>query len=660
MSKVCVFAGTADGRELVEYLLAQGVLVTACVATEYGESLLRPRPGLTISAGRLERGEMEAMFQAEQFDCVVDATHPYAAAVTENIFAACERTGVDCLRLLRAGGEVPCEAIFVEDTAAAVRYLQSVEGNILLTTGSKEIAAYTAVPDFEHRVFARVLPLESSIAACRGCGLPAANILAMQGPFTEEMNVAMLHAVNAAIMVTKDSGGKGGFAEKAAAAKAAGIPLLVIGRPEQKNGLGYAETVAALCEKLQIQPRTHVSIVGIGPGDRDTMTIGARDAIAKADCLIGAGRMLDAVAAPHQMRCEAIAPEKIVEAIRSHAEWRKVCVVMSGDVGFYSGAKKLLPLLTQETVKVYPGISSMVCLCARLGTSYEDVRPYSLHGREGDIIPVVSANCRVFTLVGGEDGMKKLCQSLVDGGYGEARVSVGENLGYPEEKITVGTAQELCDRSFDRLAAALIEHDAKTIVTHGLPDAAFLRGVHADGAVVPMTKSEIRSIALSKLQLTKDAVCWDIGAGTGSVSIEMALQAHTGAVYAVEKKPDAIALLQENKARFHANHLHIVSGTAPEACAGLPAPSHVFIGGSSGNLREIMALCRKKNPNCTIVATAIALETVAELGALMKEYPRSEVCCVSVAQGKAAGPYHLMTAQNPVYIFTFRAQECGA
>ena len=119
-------------------------------------------------------------------------------------------------------------------------------------------------------------------------------------------------------------------------------------------------------------------------------------------------------------------------------------------------------------------------------------------------------------------------------------------------------------------------------------------------------------------------------------------------------------LLQENKARFHANHLHIVSGTAPEACAGLPAPSHVFIGGSSGNLREIMALCRKKNPNCTIVATAIALETVAELGDLMKEYPRSEVCCVSVAQGKAAGPYHLMTAQNPVYIFTFRAQECGA
>ena len=156
--------------------------------------------------------------------------------------------------------------------------------------------------------------------------------------------------------------------------------------------------------------------------------------------------------------------------------------------------------------------------------------------------------------------MQALCARLVDAGLSQVRVSVGERLSYPDEKITCGTARELSEQTFDKLSVALIENDhPDAIVTHGLPDEAFLRSLEP-GKLVPMTKSEVRSVCLSKLQLTPDAVCWDVGAGTGSVSIEMAIQASRGRVYAIEKNEQALALLQENKTRFSQENLDIVPG----------------------------------------------------------------------------------------------------
>ena len=196
------------------------------------------------------------------------------------------------------------------------------------------------------------------------------------------------------------------------------------------------------------------------------------------------------------------------------------------------------------------------------------------------------------------------------------------------------------------------------IVTHGLPDEAFLRGA-GEGGVVPMTKSEVRAVALSKLRLTERAVCYDIGAGTGSVAIEMALQAKHGHVYAVERRDDAVELLKKNQAAFHVENLTVVSGTAPEACRDLPAPTHVFIGGSAGNLRDILSMLLAKNPHVRIVATAVSLESIAELTACMKDFAFTEAEAVSVqiARGKKTGSYHLMAGQNPVYVFTMQSEE---
>lgn len=657
MYKLCVFAGTTEGRELVEFLTTQPVEVTACVATEYGETLLHPADHLTISARRLTQEEMEELFTAAGFHCVIDATHPYAPVATENIAKACQATGTEYLRLLREGSAAPADAVFVSDIPAAVEFLNTTQGNILLTTGSKEISLYTEIRDFAARAYARVLPLEDSLRSCQGAGLAPAHILAMQGPFSREMNVAMLRSVSARYLVTKEAGHAGGFDEKIAAAREAGAALVVIGRPPQREGRGFSEIVELLCQRFALSWRPQVSVVGIGPGSSGGMTEETRQAIRQADCLIGAKRMLEAVAAPGQPTYHAIAPAEIADYIRTHPQYQKFTVVMSGDTGFFSGTKKLLPLLKNCQVEVLPGLSSLSCLCARLGTSYEDVVPVSVHGRDHDIVPDVLRNRRVFALVGGEDGMAALCRRLTQAGLGDVRVRIGERLGYPDEKITAGTAAELSAGSYQTLSVALIEHQKPFVVTHGLPDEQFQRGSAADGAVVPMTKSEVRAVCLSKLRLTEDAVCWDVGAGTGSVAIEMALQARRGQVYAIERKADAAALMEENRQKFFAQNMTVISGSAPEACRDLPAPTHVFIGGSGGSMREIIDLALEKNPAVRIVATAISLESVAELTAYLKgcSFTDQEVVSLTVARGRKAGAYHLMSGQNPIYIFTFQA-----
>ncbi len=652
MCKLCVFAGTTEGRELVEFLCTQAVSVTACVATEYGETLLSPRENLTISAQRLTREEMEALFSRENFDMVIDATHPYASVVTENIAAACETAGVRYQRLLRSGCKAGEDAVFVPDIPAAVDYLNRTEGPILLTTGSKELAKYTGLYDFANRVYARVLPMEDSLRLCQSAGLKPAHILAMQGPFSVDMNVAMLKSLGAKYLVTKDSGTTGGFDEKVTAARAANATLVVIGRPPQREGLTLPETIQLLCREFDLKRKPRVTIVGIGPGSREAMTLEVRRALEEADCLIGAKRMLEAGLRPNQTVFDAVSPAKIAEYINNHPEFNRFTVAMSGDVGFFSGAKKLLPLLSGCEVRALPGLSSLVYLCARLGTSYEDVRPVSLHGRDHDLVPDIRKYRRVFTLVGGENGMGLLCKQLTEAGLGGVKVSVGENLSYPQERISVGTAAELAEKEFSSLSVALIENDAADpVVTHGLPDEAFQRTES-----VPMTKSEVRSVCLSKLALSEHAICWDVGAGSGSVAIEMALQANSGQVFAIERKDTAVELLRENTRRFGLENLSVVPGLAPEACEDLPAPTHVFVGGSAGNMRQILDEILAKNPNARIVATAVTLESIGELTQCIKDIPftYTEVVSMSVARDRKAGPYHLMMGQNPIFIFTMQ------
>ncbi|MBR5680489.1 MAG: precorrin-6y C5,15-methyltransferase (decarboxylating) subunit CbiE, partial [Clostridia bacterium] len=333
----------------------------------------------------------------------------------------------------------------------------------------------------------------------------------------------------------------------------------------------------------------------------------------------------------------------------AHPAIRRAAVVMRGDTGFFSGTKKLLGALDGYDVTLLPGISSISAFAAKLGVSWDDASLLSLHGRDADLIHAVTSSRKVFALTGGENTPAVLCQRLCQFGLGHLRAAVGERLSYPDERITRGTAEELTAGAYDALSLLYIENDAPDFrVRHGIPDDEFLRGD------VPMTKAEVRAVSVAALDLPPDAQVYDIGAGTGSVSVECALTAYAGHVWAVEKEADAAQLVRQNRVKFRVENLSVIEGTAPDALADLPAPTHAFIGGSSGNLREILAALLRKNTDVRIVLNAITLETQAEAAACAAEFGFAvyETVSVSVARARKLGRYHMMTAQNPVSIIT--------
>jgi len=656
MYNICVFAGTTEGRRLVELLASQNVAVTACMATEYAAQLLGKRENLTVSCKRLDLEQMVLLLGGSRFDIVIDATHPYAAAVTDNIVKACSITGTRCLRLQRPPSDTSGDELIFDDARHAADFLSSCGGSILLTTGTKDLAEFSRIEGFERRVFARVLPSEESLAACRGAGLPASHIIAMQGPFSADMNCAAVAHTHARFLVTKDGGDAGGFAAKAEAAQKTGVRLVVIGRPAQIGGLSLRGVTAELSRLFGLDFPPHVNIIGIGPGGAGQLTCDARRLIDEAQCLVGAPRMLEAVSAAGKPAFESVSPEKTAEFIKNNDLYSDFAVLMSGDAGFFSGTRTLLPLLDGCKVDILPGISSLSYLCSRIGVSYEDVVCVSLHGRERSIVRDVRANPRVFVLTGGENDAASVIRRLAGGGLGRVHVTVGQSLSYPDEKITAGTADELLGVGFAPLSVLFIENDAPSDeAAHGLVDEAFIRA--NDGPrPIPMTKSEIRSVILSKLAPNTDSVCWDIGAGTGSVAVEMALHAKYGKVFAVERSPAACGLIEKNRARFCLDNMTVVNGGAPQSCTSLPAPTHVFIGGSSGNMEDIIASILEKSPSARITASAVTLDTAAELTRCMKRFffDFADVVSLTVARAERAGGHLLMKGGNPVYIFTMQ------
>ena len=666
MKQVIVFAGTTEGRQLSAWLAAAGVETLCSVATEYGELLVEKQPHLSVHQGRLLPEEMEQLFAEEGKPLVLDVTHPYAVAVSANIKAACEKAGCEYLRLIRPSlmNKNACktaeEIVVVESVEAAVNFLKTTEGSIFVTTGSKELAKFTALPDYQNRVYARVLATPEVVTQCTEAGFTGPYLICMQGPFSKELNLAMLRSIGAAWMVTKEAGRAGGFEEKMTAAKEAGVKVVLIGRPQEQAGLSIEEGVKLLAERFHIPSDLTDSrdekngriayLVGIGMGTPDHLTGEARAAFEKADCILGSGRMLDSFQNTGKPLFDAYDPAKMLAYVQEHPEHRTIVVALSGDVGFYSGARRLISAFGNAGIRteLITGISSVTYFCSRLQIPWEDVKLMSIHGRRENLIAAVRTHFRTFTLLGGRDNVASLCEELEKYGFENVKLYIGERLHYPEERITEGTPAELNKKAFDSLCVAIIENPSyMSGLRSCIPDEEFQRGD------APMTKSEVRSLSVAKLNLNRDSIAWDIGAGTGSVTIEMALAAADGEVYAIEKKPAAAALIEENARRFGTPNVEVHVGTAPEALTDLPAPTHAFIGGSSGNMKEILQLLLAKNPQVRVVINAITLETVAEANSCFKElgFTDVDITQIQAAKAKKVGPYEMMMGQNPVYIF---------
>ena len=394
----------------------------------------------------------------------------------------------------------------------------------------------------------------------------------------------------------------------------------------------------------------NVTLIGMGSGQPENLTLQGLAALRQADLILGARRLLAVLPAGcTENRAAAYRPDEVAELLQTSGAENAV-LVYSGDTGFYSGASSMMEKLEALGVRarVLPGLSSIQLLAAALGRPWQGWNLVSAHGRTCDPVAECMQGRPTFFLTGGSEDPATLCAQLAAEGFGDMQAVVGQCLGTPEEKLFRGSVKELAAGRFNSLSVLLVE--AAEVLPRrapGLPDEAFERGD------VPMTKQEVRAAVLAKLAVRPEDILWDVGAGTGSVSVELALAAPRGRVYAVECRPEGCALIKANREKFRTRNLVLVEGLAPDALSDLPAPDAVFIGGSKGSLAAIVDAALDKNPDARICVSAIALETLsAAVTALTAKGRTVQVSQIAVSRAKAVGGLHLMMAQNPIYLIT--------
>lgn len=653
MNKILLFAGTSEGRMAAQYMASCGISVTACTATEYGKTILdeNESPFINVISGRLDENEIRKLISENDFCLVADATHPFAKEVTENIKRACAEENVKYIRLLRdCKKERESEFEYVNGFEEAVEYLNGVSGNILLTTGSKNLDIFTNIIDYRKRAYIRVLPTEEAIKKAIDLNYDMSHVICMQGPFSEEFNVACIKETNSSYLITKETGKNGGYDKKISACKKAGIKAVVIEAPNEE-GYGFDEFKSYINKNFG-QTKKKINIVGAGVGNKDYITKRAFSAVEESTFVIGANRVLECFDLSGKRKAAAINTDTIKRYIDESTD-ETISVVFSGDTGFYSGAAKLSDMLDENIYdkEIISGISSYSYFFSKIGKPYSDVKFLSMHGRNVNFADEIEHNKKVYMLLGGKNHVSYICRTLADCGLGDVKVYIGENLSYDNEKITLGTAKDFVDFETDMLSVIYMENEnAKSrCYDFGIKDESFERGN------VPMTKSEIRAISMSKLNLSETSVVYDVGAGTGSVSVECALAAYKGMVYAIEKNPEALECIERNKNKFNINNMEIIEGTAPKALENLPVPTHCFIGGSTGKTEEIVKTVLKKNPKTRFVINTITLENLFEA----KKTAQSgfakdiEIVSANISRSKAVKDLNLMMSLNPVFIISF-------
>ena len=394
----------------------------------------------------------------------------------------------------------------------------------------------------------------------------------------------------------------------------------------------------------------NVTLIGMGSGQPENLTLQGLAALRQADLILGARRLLAVLPAGcTENRAAAYRPDEVAELLQTSGAENAV-LVYSGDTGFYSGASSMMEKLEALGVRarVLPGLSSIQLLAAALGRPWQGWNLVSAHGRTCDPVAECMQGRPTFFLTGGSEDPATLCAQLAAEGFGDVQAVVGQCLGTPEEKLFRGSVKELAAGRFNSLSVLLVE--AAEVLPRrapGLPDEAFERGD------VPRTRQEVRAAVLAKLAVRPEDILWDVGAGTGSVSVELALAAPRGRVYAVECRPEGCALIKANREKFRTRNLVLVEGLAPAALSDLPAPDAVFIGGSKGSLAAIVDAALDKNPDARICVSAIALETLsAAVAALTAKGRTVQVSQIAVSRAKAVGGLHLMMAQNPIYLIT--------
>lgn len=391
-----------------------------------------------------------------------------------------------------------------------------------------------------------------------------------------------------------------------------------------------------------------VYVIGMGMGTPQTLTLAGREALRRSELVVGSARLLQSLGDLEARKVALVAPAQVAREIRSSGV-RVASVVMSGDVGLHSGATRLYEHLANMEVHVLPGVSSLQYLCARLRVPWQDACVVSVHGADGDVVGAVQTHEKTFVLTGGSVHVGDVCAQLAERGLGHVRVAVGERLSYADERVVQGTATALAGKVFDGLSVMLVANDRPLrppVAAPSLPDEVFVRGE------VPITKEEVRALAVCKLRVEPSHVVWDVGSGTGSVSVELARAARAGQVLCVDRDERACALTRKNAKAYGLTNVRVVHGDAPAALANLPVPDRVFVGGSSGALEAILRVAVEANPRVRLCVSAIVLQTLVQAldAAQSLGMTHVDVTQVAVSKGREVGGRHMMLARNPVYL----------
>lgn len=699
MSNVFIFGGTTEGRKLAIACELLGIPAYVSVASEYGSDVLGELKVVKVLEGRMNIDEMSAGFKALDISVVYDATHPFATVVKENIKSACEQNEIEYIRVLRNITDIDSEDYkLVKSVDEAVDYLTTCEGNVFVATGSKEIAKYKKL-DLS-RVYARVLSAVESINACKDIGLEGSHIIAMQGPFSERLNIALMEEYNCKYMVSKQTGNNGGFDEKIEACKQAGVYPIIVALPQNDKGISEEEAIEHIAKRHNIENYKDIltmcsdndqdngrddkagrpyklSIVGIGPGSMEYVNAKARKLISDADIIVaGSDRMLELSdeIRKEEKNCKEYTSFKsyktidIINFIKEkfeNSQDSSAVVLMSGDTGFYSGTQSLYKhieamaknsenILHKVDMQIVPSISSISYLASRYNISWHDMKIVSLHGRTGHLAHELKTNKKVFVISSGGMETSDIISELIDKGFEDCDIYIGENMSYPEEVLSHGKVADFKEHKFLELCSMIIinQNASPMHMTFGIEDDEFIRDK------VPMTKSEIRALSVAKLGLSNEDICYDVGAGTGSVSIEMAMNVPKGKVYAIEKKTVAADLIYKNIEKFGLDNVEVIKGEASVSMEEIEAPDAVFIGGTTGKLRDILKIVFEKNPKVRVVVTAVSLESVAEINEACKYYEtlgcKTDIVLVSVSNTKRVMNYTMFDAKNPVLIASIK------
>ena len=398
-----------------------------------------------------------------------------------------------------------------------------------------------------------------------------------------------------------------------------------------------------------------IYLIGIGVGDPRLLTEEAKEKILSSDVVIGSKRIIEALPCDFKgERYVEVLASKIKKIIDSLGD-KEISVLFSGDSGFYSGCKNLSEIYKERAV-ILPGIGSLSYMASKIKRPWENVKFLSAHGKKIDTSAYIASNKEVFFLTGGEITAERIIRDAYEKGLNDVVFYVGENLSYANEKIKRGLASQLLDVKFDSLSVVWCVNNAtfnSCLHSFDMKDEEFVK------ENVPITKREIRNSAILELRLKKVGTFYDIGGGTGSVSVAVSKASPFIDIYTIERKENACKVIEQNFAKHNVINGHLMHGIAPKALENLPPADYAFIGGSAGNLESIIEVLLSKNPEMRIVITALTLETVCEIKNILAKFniENWDGRQIQVNEIKALGSYNALTAQNPIFLFSFGGHD---